>query len=353
MITLTSKMFTKFVLEHNLKEFSCTVRIDPINLSTNFIFTDDISFFQLKELTLDRVYFDRDQEAVFSFIVPDNIQIFSLSDTIKLTYHNSTNMATLEMEHPAINITIPCHNMSKDNLHRYDVTYYPMSQFKNTLNSIKQLKGLASDLSIVSDLEFNGKFWSVSIAQCCLFGMGEGIDGSLPSQLFEKIYDYHASVAMIEKVINEKTGQRQTILQMVRDFEGGDYIIETQIRQSREKFPDLIPGMVAKCSRKVCDCIITNDVSMIVRELLKTVKKDAITVTFSDHRFDLEYNNIKVNMRTNTDVIRGNKISVKIPIKMLNSIASMLSEELEILTNGDLICIMKDNRGMILTGLTS
>ena len=343
MITLTSKLFTKFVLEHNLKDFHCTVMIDQVNLSTKFIFTDDICRYQLTETTLERVYFDRDKSAEFSFFVPDNIQVMSLADMITITCHNDIVTVTLEIIKPAIMITVKTEGLELEPMYKRDIPYYPMSQFKDTVNSIKQLKGLASDLSIVSDLEFNNKFWSVSIAQCCLFGVGNGIDGIISSQVFEKVYDFRANIAMISN----------TVAQMIGELEGGSYIIEIPVKTSKDKFPDLIPGMVNKCSRKVCDCIMTNDVSSIVRELLKTVKKDAIDITFSDHRFDLEYNTIKVNMRTNAGKIEGNKISVKVPIKMLNPISSMLNEELEILTNGDLICMMKDNKGMILTGLVS
>ena len=76
----------QFAEDHKLMKNHCTVRIDPLTLVAKYIITDDVCVYQIEELVVGDVYFDRDKEAVFSFFIPTFLNIINLSNRVKITY---------------------------------------------------------------------------------------------------------------------------------------------------------------------------------------------------------------------------------------------------------------------------
>jgi uncharacterized protein YktA (UPF0223 family) len=331
----------KFAEDRKLGGQHCTVRIDPISLIAKYIINDDICVYQLEENVVKDIFFDRNKPAEFSFYVPKFLSIVNLSNRLKITYNDSINMVELESEEKSFKATVPADDNHMLEIEINDnLTYSKLSQYSRVIKAIKSLKGLASDLSATSMLEFDTDLWTVSVAQCALFGSASGLKGEISSSLFERIYDYNAEVSM---VTDTKGMMRGT-------FNGCKYYVTFPVKKNAANLPGSIPRMVTQCEEKVCDCILTNDVSSIIGSLLKSIKKEPVIIRFSDGRLDMTYENMQWNITTiKTNVDKS--VSIKVPNKMLTPVTDMLSESTQVFRKGEILCLMRGSLGMLLTGI--
>lgn len=345
MIILESNNIAGFLIEHKLTGSHCTIHIDRRTLSVDYLFVDDVCTYQLHEERLSNMYLDPTDSNVFSFEVPKIIQFMLPTSTIKFTTQNASGILEVTCNRPNFSAIVKCDNNHIDKLSDIDGDFIPFKPYAPVLKAIKSLKSLASELSNVVTVELGEEFWTVSVSQSCIFGAAKGLKGMIPSNLFEKIYDFHAEVCQTSK----------TSITVRKQLNFGYYILRIPISNSIE-LPNVVPKMVANCRREVCSSRLTQDVASIIGEIIKNVKKETIQVKFSDGRIDLIYVNNQINLTTvpaGTNTRNG--IMITVPIKALIGMVNILDDDEETLvsTNGELICLMRGTQGLLISGMIS
>ena len=338
MVTLESRALAAFLIEHKLTNSHCTIHINKENSSVDYVFIDDTCTFQLHEDKPVSLEYD-DTESV-SFIVPNIIIFLDTKATLKLSYTPSIKMLELVCSVPNFTATTSCDDNHMGKIDDKGADYIPFSNYVYTNSAIRFLKPLATDLANSINVEFGKEMWAVSTSQCCIYSHASGLHGSISSELFSKIYDYEAEVSQ----------PTATSLVVRKKYKDAYYLINVPIKDSVD-FPKTLPNLVGSCKQEVCKSIITNDVSTIIGNIIKNVKKETVIAKFTNGRFDIIYDTNQVHLTTVPKDWKETGISIKIAVKTLISIVDLLSDEVTVMTNGEVICLMKGNKGLIFSGL--
>lgn len=343
MVILESNNIIDFLIEHKLVGAHCTVLIDKHKLSADYVIVDDTCIYQFHEDKLKYIYFEQSDTLIFAFTVPKTIQFAGPGASIKFNVQPQMLMAEMICDKPYFTSVIKLDDNFSEKIDSLTGEFISLKPYAPVLKAIKSLKGLSSELYTSINVELGDEFWTVSVSQCCVFGAAKGLTGSITSQLFEKIYDFNAQIAQISR----------TSLLLRKDVGSGNfYLIHIPISREVE-LPNIIGRMVSKC-KDVCTSQLTPDVRMIVGEIIKNVKKDTITVKLTEGRMDLNYVNNQVTLTTiprSMDLPKG--ISIQVPVKSLISVVDILEEPTSILTNGEFICMMRDSKGLLISGIIS
>lgn len=340
MLIMVSDKLVGFVRDIGLVGAHCTVYVDKTRLCADYVIVDDTCIYQYHENELPYIYFDAEDDTVFAFEIPKVIE-FS-SDTIKLTAQKQMGILEMICERPFFSSIIKLNDNYSDKIDSISGDFVSLKPYAQVVKAIRSLKSLSTDLANSIHVELGKEFWAVSVSQCCVFGAAKGIVGSLTSKLFEKVYDYNAEVAQTSK----------TSLLLRKQTEGGFYLIHVPISKNVE-LPGVIPKMVTQC-KEVCTSKLTNDVSTLTGEIIKSIKKDSITLRFTQDRLDLEYTNNSISLTTVQAKTGGSKgISILVPIKALVPVVNILSEPTLVSTNGEFLCLMRDSNGLLISGIIS
>lgn len=340
MLIMVSEKLAGFVSEAGLVGAHCTVSIDKTKLCADYIIVDDTCIYQYHENNLAYVYFDKEDDTIFAFEIPKVIE-FS-NDCIKLTVQKQMGILEMSCERPFFSSIIKLNDNYSDKIDSISGEFVSLKPYAQVLKAVRSLKSLAADLASSIHVELGEEFWTVSVSQCCVFGAAKGIVGSMSSKLFEKIYDYNAEVAQVSK----------TSLLFRKQVDSGYYLIHVPISKSVE-LPPVIPKMVTQC-KEVCTSKLTNDVSTLTGEIIKSIKKDSITLKFTPDRLDLEYTNNSISLTTVRATEKStNGISILVPVKSLVPVVNILSESTLVSTNGEFLCLMRDSNGLLISGIIS
>lgn len=345
MILVESKHFASFLLEHKLAKAHCTVWFNSMKSTADYVIETDTCVYHLHENEVIAIA-DQSDGNCFAFEIPSIIQFMIGTSAIKMRCTGSGNQTltqTLELmcDHPYFTAIVKCDNIYTEPFESFYNIYEPLAPYAPVVNAIKKLKGLASELSTSMSVEFGRVFWTVSTSQSCLFGAATGIIGSISSELFERIYDYKGYICQPTK----------TTLVIKKTLDYGFYAIHVPIKTNNE-FTTVIPTLVERCNKIVCTSDITRDVSTILGEIIKNVKRETVQLVLTEGRVDIIYNTMSMSLTTvpkGLDTSKG--LTIKVPVKALASIADLISGPTEVSTNGDLICLMKDNKGLIMSGI--
>jgi hypothetical protein len=266
-----------------------------------------------------------------------------LNEQSVLKLNCQSTIIEIMCNNPKFTVTIKGDENHADKIQDAGNEYISFKPYAHVIKAIKDMKQLSNELATPMHVEFGTHLWTVSVSQCCIFGSAQGIAGMISSQLFEKIYDWDAMIAQTSK----------TSLTIKREFDAYYYIIRVPV-QSTGVLPKYIPKMTKDCGSPRFESTITNDAGPVIRELAKTVKKEHVQAMFSPDRFDVLYDNEQMHLSTIPNGVDVNKyISVLIPSKTLTPIINMLGESTRISMNGDVVCLMQDKKGLLVSGIVS
>lgn len=341
MICVESNVLAQFLIDHNLSNTHCTVHINKNTLSVDYLFVDDVCTYQLTEDKPRNVYFDKGVNPVFSFNVP-NIAMFLVQNSI-IKLSNQSTIVEITCDKPRFSGIVKSDDNHTDLLSNIDAEYINFAPYGYVRNAIRNLKAFANELSTSIMVEFGESMWTVSVSQCCIFGAATGLKGMISSQLFEKIFDPNAEVSQTSP----------TSITVRKRMGAYYYIIRVPISSSAE-MPRTVPTMVRKCNGTLFKSKLTEDVGGIVKELSRNVKKENIQVMLTDGRLDVLYSNSQMSLTTAPrELDKSKNVTITVPVKALNPIVYMLEDESEVRVNGDIVCLMKDKTGLLISGIVS
>ena len=343
MLLIKTRELIPFLKDYRLTKAHCTVIVDKHTKEIDYIVTDDLCIYQLHEEHPVEVKFDSDNDLVFAFQVP-NVFNFALDDScLTISTQVNTNMAQLFCDRPKFSSIIKLNDNYSEKIKVYTAEFISFKPYADVLKAIKNIKSLASELSTSISVELGNKFWTVSVSQCCIFGAASGIKGNITSQLFERIYDWDAKVSQVSN----------TSILVRRDYRNGKYVLIHVPITNHVELPNLVIDMVPKTGVEVTT-ELTSDVSSIIGEIIKNIKRDSINVIFKNGRLDLRYVDNIVSLTTEVESVKaGDKIDIKVPIKSLVSIVNILDKPTKVTTNGEYVCMMRDNKGLLISGIIS
>ena len=342
MIILESRTLVPFLVEHKLIGAHCTCIINKVTLNVDYVIVDDTCTYMYHEEKPKYLYFDQNDSLIFAFEIPNTFLFVGQGANLRISVANNNSMAEITCDKPYYTSIIKLNDNYTDK-----INYNPNGQFisfkpyAHVIKAIKNLKSLATELSTSITVELGSVYWTVSVSQCCVFGATNGIVGSITSQLLEKIYDYDAEVLQ----------QSPTSIIVRKILEDGNYYVINAPISKQVDLPDIIEKMVVKC-RDVCTYELTPDVGMITGEIIKNIKKDVLTLILREGRMDLKYANNQVNLSTEPrgmDLPKG--LSIQVPVKSLISVVNILEKPTSISTNGEYLCMMRDNKGLLISGI--
>lgn len=343
MVILESDVLIPFVMEHKLVNAHCTVIIDRTRMCADYVLVDDTCIFMLHEEKLKYIYFDPTDTLIFAFEIPTTVQFAAQGASMRISAQPQTLMAEMVCNKPYFTSVIKLNDNYSDKIVEPDVQYISFRPYAPVIKALKNLKSLANELSTSINVELGSEYWTVSVSQCCIFGAVKGLVGSITSQLLEKIYDWDAAVAqtsptslLVKKMISETNY----------------YLINVPISKDVE-LPNVIERMVVRC-RDVCVTELTPDVGMITGEVIKNIKKDVVTLVFRENRMDVKYANSQVTLSTeprDMELKRG--LNIQVPVKSLISVVDMLDKPTQVSTNGEYLCMMRDSKGLLISGIIS
>ena len=342
MIILESNTLVPFIVEHKLIGAHCTCIVNKTTLNVDYIIVDDTCTYMYHEEKPKYLYFDMNDVLTFAFEIPNTFLFVGQGASIRLSVATGNTMAEVICDKPYYTSVLKLSDNFTDKIiHSPDWQFISLKPYANVIKAIKNLKSLASELSTSITVELGPVYWTVSVSQCCIFGATNGIVGSITSQLLEKVYDYEAEVyqqSPTSMIIRKQLG------------DGNYYIVNVPISKQVE-LPNIIEKMVVRC-RDVCTSELTPDVSMITGEIIKNIKKDVITLILRDGRMDLKYANNHVNLSTEPqDANLSKGLSMQVPVKSLISVVNILDKPTTISTNGEYVCMMRDNKGLLISGI--
>ena len=341
MIILESNYFVKYVIDNRLIKSHCTVRINKNTLNVDYIFVSDVLTYQLHEKKPLKLYFDQDDELTFSFEVPNVIQLINIKSSVRFITKSESKIIEFSCNTPHFMAIINGDTNHMDKIPESQVPYVSIAEYINAYRAIRAMKSFATELGCSIEVDFGKEFWAVGIAQAIMFGQATGFIGSIQSTLFERIFDVDAEVSQISDtaLIVRKLGDEI------------DCYIHVPINKSTG-MTDNLNKLVGSCKRQVCKTAITKDVEELAVNITKNIKKESITIQFSTDRMDLIYSNIIVNLTTvSRDANISNAIQIQTPVKALVPVMMILAEPAQVSTSGDLICMMTDNKGLLLSGI--
>lgn len=342
MLIMESDKLANFLSSLKLIGAHCTVIIDKAKLCVDYVIVDDTCIYQYHENSLNYVYFDREDETTFAFEIPKIMEFVGEGASVKFSVHHNMKMIEMTCTKPSFSSVLKLNDNYSDKIDSLTGEFVSLKPYAQVMKAIKSLKSLATELSTTIRIELGKEFWSASVSQSCIFGAAKGIVGSMTSQLFERVYDYNAEIA--------QTSGTSLLLRKMLDH--GYYLIHIPVSRNVE-LPNVIPKMVAQC-KEVCTSQITNDVGQLTGEIIKSIKKDSITLKFTPNRLDLEYSNNSVSLTTVPAEIRNVKgVSITLPVKSLVGIVNILSEPTLVSTNGEFLCLMRDSNGLLVSGIIS
>jgi hypothetical protein len=343
MLVINTTELVPFLKDNKLTKAHCTVIVDKDTKGIDYVVTDDSCIYQLHEEHPVEVKFDSDKDLVFAFQVPHVIHFAADGSCLSISTQVETNMAQLFCDKPRFSSIIKLNDNYSDKLEVPDVPFISMRPYADVIKAIKNMKSLATDLSTSINVELGDTFWTVSVSQCCTFGAAQGIKGTITSQLFEKIYDWDAKVSQVSS----------TSLLVRRDYQNGRYMLIHVPISKNVELPNLLLDMVPKTGIEIVT-ELTSDVSSIIGEIIKNIKRDSINVIFKNGRLDLRYVDNTVSLTTEVESINvGDKIDIRVPIKSLVSVVNILDKPAKVTTNGEYVCMMRDNRGLLISGIIS
>lgn len=341
MLIVKSEALASFLISKNFVGRHCTIAFDKTEMSVSYIVQDNVTMHQLTERMPKNIYMDEGEYPKFAFVITE-IPMFLTSDSIvQLTYNSNTKIIEFKVERPNFTALIKGDDLLSDSIEFTGVEFTSMKPYAPILKSVKAMKGLSQELAIPISVEMDKKYWCVNLPQACAFGVGAGIVGSMSSQLFEEIFDWDSDVAQPTptSIITKKVKDNKT------------YLISAPISSSLDMVKELAE-YVADIDVLVCRSEITSDVSQLIRNMLSSVKKKKLSLTFSPGRVDVTYSANSINLTTITkNYDRNQSVCIDVSVKTLSCITSIMVGSTEIMRSGDNICLLNSNQGLLLSGI--
>lgn len=340
MISLTSSAIANFLVDYKLTGCLCTIKVDLHKLTATVLVEADTVKYLVRIHQLEHVYASDKDVASFSFYIPDAVKLMTDKSTIK--FHCSGDSRIMQVNCTAPNFSFMVETVDLE-IEEFSTDYqfkeYPA--LKQVSGAIKASKGLASELMVAVTVELTDGLWCVHTNQSCAFGEFEGLQGTIPVNIFEKLYNSSLRIGM--------TQPSPTSLMSKIRYKNRDIHILAPI-QNEFSLSKSITKLIDRCEKKICDSVMSEDIISLVSGFIANVKKKTLAVSFSTGRVDLTYKDTKFTLSTLDTTSQERPITVQVPVKALLLIKSITEEECEVYTDMEVLCLMNKTRGLILSG---
>ena len=340
MISLTSSALAIFLSEYKLVNNLCTVYLDLHKLTADVLVESDTVKYLLRIHQLENVYADEKDVASFSFYIPEAVKLMTDKSTIKFVCSSQNKLAQVSCTAPNFNFMVETVDLEIEKFETdYKFVEYP--ELKQVSAAIKASKGLAQELMSAVTVELTNSLWCVHTPQSCAFGEFSGVQGTIPVQIFDKIYSSSLHVGIYQPTPT-------SIMSKVR-YKNRDIYTLAPI-QNEFSLSSSVPKLVDRCEKKWCKSSLSEDMISLFAGFLANIKKKTVAVSFSEGRVDITYSDTKFNLSTIDSTFNSKPITAQVPVKALVLIKSIAQEECEVYTDMEVLCLVNKTRGLILSG---
>ena len=340
MISLTSSALAVFLSEYKLANHLCTIYIDMHKLTADVLIEADTVKYLVRIHQLENVYADEKDVASFSFYIPEAVKLMTDKSTIKFICSNDSKIAQVSCTAPNFSFMVETVDLEIERFNTdYKFVEYP--ELKSVSAAIKASKGLATEIMTAVTVELTDTLWCVHTPQSCAFGEFKGLQGTIPVNVFEKLYNSSLHVGFAQP-------SPTSLMSKIR-FKNRDIYVLAPI-QNEFSLSTAVSKLVEGCSKKWCDTSMSEDMQSLFSGFLTNIKKKTVAVSFSTDRVDITYADTKFNLST-IDVSSHEKpLTVQTPVKALTLIRMLAQDGCEVYTNMEVLCLMNKTRGLLLSG---
>lgn len=341
MIRFTSSDLAIFLSQYKLTNQLCTIYLDVKTKSANVLVESDTLKYLLRIHQLESLDTDEVDVASFSFYIPEAVKFMTDESTIEFKYSKDVKTVQVNCTSPSFNTIVEPVELA---IAEFDTNYkfveYP--ELKYVSAAIRASKGLAQELMTSVTVELTDTLWCVHTPQSCAYGNFTGLKGTIPVNIFEKVYPSGLRVGFAQPTTT-------SIISKVR-YKTRDVYVLAPI-QNEFSLSSSVPKLIERCTKKHCQSKLSEDMISLFSGFLSNIKKKTLDVSFSKGRLDITFTDVKFRLSTvdinNTEPL----LSIRVPVKVLMLIKNIMEDDgCEVLTDMEVICLTAQTRGLILSG---